>query len=146
MDHEGQKDPKDLDVAELEDAGSLPVDSDDDHVNEQPEPLRKAESSESDGDETPSDDEGSHDGTGPSGDGEAQDKEEAEDKAASLEDELADTSKEPIADHSEEPIAESGELADASEQSGQDEAGSDSEEVAPQGSVVEQAKASASAV
>ncbi len=146
VDHEGQKDPKDLDVAELEDAGSLPVDSDDDHVNEQPEPLRKAESSESDGDETPSDDEGSHDGTGPSGDGEALDKEEAEDKAASLEDELAATSKEPIADHSEDPIADSGEFADASEQSGQDEAGSDSEEVAPQGSVVEQAKASASAV
>ena len=28
MDHEGQKDPKDLDVAELEDAGSLPFDAD----------------------------------------------------------------------------------------------------------------------
>lgn len=28
VDHEGQKDPKDLDVAELEDAGSLPTDTD----------------------------------------------------------------------------------------------------------------------
>lgn len=41
MDHEGQKDPKDLDVAELEDAGSLPIDTDENSCEEAESPQEQ---------------------------------------------------------------------------------------------------------
>lgn len=41
VDHEGQKDPKDLDVAELEDAGSLPIDTDENSCEEAESPQEQ---------------------------------------------------------------------------------------------------------
>lgn len=144
MDHEGQKDPEDLDVAELEDTGSLPVDSDSDNVNDEPGSLQE-ESSANDGDEASPEDEDSQDDIDQSDAGEAPEGEKAEDEAISSEDERADVPEEPIADGSEEMTAGDEESGDASEQDGEDVADSVDDKAVPQTPVLEQAKASASA-